>query len=78
MPKPKVAVTGFAINSALGNGIEINKVAIQEGRSGIVSIADQWEPHRFRSLVAGNISVEGLKDHFDRKQLSFHAGSCLC
>ena len=77
MTKSKVAVTGFAVNSALGNGLEANLEALQQGRSGIVSIRDQWEAHQFRSLVAGNVSVAGLKDSFDRKQLRFMPEAAL-
>ncbi len=71
MTRPQVAVTGFGINSALGIGAEANTEALQAGRSGIVSIREQWEPFGFRSLVAGNIRVAGLADRFDRKQLRF-------
>lgn len=71
MNQRRVAVTGFAINSALGLGIDENLEALQHGRSGIVSIRDKWEPFGMRSLVAGNIRVQGLAEAFDRKQLRF-------
>lgn len=71
MTRPTIAVTGIGINSALGMGLDVNQTAIEEGRSGIVSIRETWEPHGFRSFVAGDIRVDGLKDRFDRKQLRF-------
>lgn len=71
MKQRYVAVTGFAINSALGMGISANLGALQAGQSGIVSIRDRWEPFGMRSLVAGDIRVDGLSDPFDRKQLRF-------
>ncbi|MFT5301765.1 MAG: 3-oxoacyl-[acyl-carrier-protein] synthase-1 [Mariniblastus sp.] len=67
MAKRQVAVTGFGINSALGNGVEVNRTAIQAGTSGIISTRPLWVKHKFKSQVAGNISTEGLKDLFDRK-----------
>jgi 3-oxoacyl-[acyl-carrier-protein] synthase-1 len=71
MNRPQVAVTGFGINSALGSGAAANTEALKSGRSGIVSIREAWEPHGFRSLVAGDIRLDGLKERFDRKQLRF-------
>ncbi len=67
----RVAVTGFAINSAIGRDIEENLRSLQQGRSGIVSIRDPWQPYGMRSLVAGDIRLDGLKELFDRKQLRF-------
>lgn len=67
MAKRQIAVTGFAINSALGNGIEVNNLALQAGKSGIVSTRPLWVEKKFKSQVAGNISLEGLKELFDRK-----------
>jgi 3-oxoacyl-[acyl-carrier-protein] synthase I len=71
MKHPQVAVTGFAINSALGTDIESNLAALQKGQSGIVSIREKWELYQMRSLVAGNIHVDGLRTLFDRKHLRF-------
>ncbi len=71
MAQRQIAVTGFAINSALGNGIEVNKLAIQAGKSGIVSTRPLWTEHQFKSEVAGNVSSEGLKELFDRKLSRF-------
>ena len=71
MANRQIAVTGYGINSALGNGPEANLQALKDGRSGIISTRLLWEKHRFRSQVAGNVSVEGLKDSFDRKQSRF-------
>ena len=73
----QVAVTGIGINSALGTGINENVRALQTGKSGIVSIRELWEPHRFKSLVAGDIRVTGLKERFDRKQLRFMCEAAL-
>ncbi|MEM7782582.1 MAG: beta-ketoacyl-[acyl-carrier-protein] synthase family protein, partial [Planctomycetota bacterium] len=67
----QVAVTGFGINSALGMGIEKNVARLKEGKSGLISVRQWWEPYRFKSLVAGDIQVEGLEAMFDRKQLRF-------
>jgi 3-oxoacyl-[acyl-carrier-protein] synthase-1 len=71
MAKRQIAVTGFGINSALGNGIEANKLALEAGKSGIVSTQPTWEQHKFKSLVAGNIVLDGLKEIFDRKLSRF-------
>ncbi len=71
MAYKQIAVTGFGINSALGNGIECNLEAIRAGKSGIISTRPLWEQHKFRSQVAGNVSVEGLTELFDRKQSRF-------
>lgn len=71
MATRQIAVTGYGINSALGKGPERNLQAIREGKSGIISTRELWEPHKFRSLVSGNICVEGLTDLFDRKQSRF-------
>ena len=71
MAKRQIAVTGYGINSALGNGIEANNLALQAGTSGIVSTRPTWEEHKFKSLVAGNISVEGFKELFERKVSRF-------
>lgn len=71
MSQLQVAVTGFGINSALGDGIESNLDGIRNGRSGIISIRDNWEPYQLRSLVAGNIKFEQFEDMFDRKQKRF-------
>ena len=71
MSQLQVAVTGFGINSALGDGIESNLDGIRNGRSGIISIRDKWEPYQLRSLVAGDIKFEQFEDMFDRKQKRF-------
>lgn len=71
MANRQIAVTGYGINSALGNGRECNLLAVQEGKSGVISTRPLWEKHKFRSLVAGNVSGEGLKELFDRKQSRF-------
>lgn len=71
MAKRQIAVTGFAINSALGNGLEVNSQALQAGKSGIVSTRPLWVEHKFKSQVAGGISLEGLKEQFDRKLCRF-------
>lgn len=71
MNYPQVAVTGFAVNSALGPDINANLSALQAGKSGIVSIREKWEKYGMRSLVAGDIRVDGLAAMFDRKQLRF-------
>jgi 3-oxoacyl-[acyl-carrier-protein] synthase-1 len=68
---PQVAVTGFSINSAIGTNIRENLESLQAGRSGLVSIRQLWEPYGMRSLVAGDIRLDGLKEMFDRKQLRF-------
>ena len=77
MPKRQVAVTGFGINSALGVGAETNISGLKEGRSGITSVRESWEPHQFRSLVAGDISLDGLEEMFDRKQRRFLCEAAL-
>lgn len=77
MAKRQIAVTGFGINTALGNGAAANIAALQEGRSGIVSTRNEWEPHKFKSMVAGNVSLEGLDDAFDRKQSRFLCEAAL-
>ncbi len=77
MTKRTVAVTGIGINSALGTGLDANSQALQAGKSGIVSIRDQWEKFAFKSLVAGDIRVDGLKERFDRKQLRFMCEAAL-
>lgn len=71
MGNRQVAVTGFGINSALGNGIEVNTAALKAGKSGIVSTRPHWVEHKFKSQVAGNISTEGLEALFDRKVCRF-------
>ena len=71
MAKRQIAVTGFGINSALGNGIDVNKRAIEAGISGIISTRPTWEQHKFKSLVAGNIELDSLKKIFDRKLSRF-------
>lgn len=77
MTKPRIAVTGIGINSALGTGLNLNLQALQAGKSGIVSVRELWEPYDFKSKVAGDIRVEGLQDQFDRKQLRFMCESAL-
>jgi 3-oxoacyl-[acyl-carrier-protein] synthase-1 len=77
MTKRKIAVTGFAINSSLGTGREENSTALQAGRSGIVSIRELWEPQGFKSLVAGDVRIDGLADRFDRKQRRFMCEAAL-
>jgi 3-oxoacyl-[acyl-carrier-protein] synthase-1 len=71
MNYPRVAVTGFAINSSIGTNIRENLQSLQTGRSGIVSASSLWESVGMRSLVVGNIRVDGLKEMFERKQLRF-------
>lgn len=71
MANRQIAVTGYGINSALGLGPESNLEALQAGKSGVISTRPVWEQHKFRSQVAGNIAVEGLKELFDRKQSRF-------
>ncbi len=71
MANRQIAVTGFGIHSALGNGPEENLAGLREGRSGIVSMRPLWVENRFKSQVGGNISIEGLKEQFDRKQSRF-------
>lgn len=71
MAKRQIAVTGFGINSALGNGIEANLLGLQAGKSGVVSTRPLWVEHKFKSHVAGNISLEGLEEIFDRKVCRF-------
>ena len=77
MPKRQVAVTGYGINSALGVGAEATIDALRSGRSGIVSVKDWWEEYRFKSLVAGKISLDGLEEMFDRKQRRFLCEAAL-
>ena len=71
MGNRQVAVTGFGINSALGNGIDVNTAALKAGKSGIVSTRPHWVEHKFKSQVAGNVSTEGLEALFDRKVCRF-------
>ncbi len=73
----QIAVTGFSINSALGIGGPENSAALQAGKSGLISIRELWQPHGFKSLVAGDIRVAGLRDRFDRKQLRFMCEAAL-
>ncbi len=54
-----------------------NLRALQAGRSGIVSIREQWEPFDFKSLVAGDVRVAGLENLFERKQLRFMCEAAL-
>ncbi len=77
MTTPKIAVTGIGINSALGNGMDVNSQALRAGKSGIISTAEEWQPHGFKSLVAGNVAVKDLGDPFDRKQLRFMCEAAL-
>ncbi len=77
MSKRQIAVTGYGINSALGVGGDANSAALQAGKSGIISTRETWTPHKFKSLVAGNISLDGLKEMFDRKQSRFLCEAAL-
>jgi 3-oxoacyl-[acyl-carrier-protein] synthase-1 len=77
MAKRQIAVTGFGINSALGNGIDVNTEGLRSGRSGIVSTRPEWVEHKFKSQVAGNISMDGLEELFDRKQRRFLCDAAL-
>ncbi|MDG1872836.1 MAG: beta-ketoacyl-[acyl-carrier-protein] synthase family protein [Mariniblastus sp.] len=77
MSMRQIAVTGYGINSALGFGADVNSAALQAGKSGIVSTRDTWTEHKFKSLVAGNISLDGLEEMFDRKQRRFLCESAL-
>ena len=77
MSKRQIAVTGYGINSALGSGAEANSLALQAGKSGVISTSETWSQHKFKSMVAGDISLEGLKEMFDRKQSRFLCDSAL-
>jgi len=77
MSKRQIAVTGYGINSALGIGNDTNSQALQAGKSGIVSTRETWSPHKFKSMVAGDVSLEGLKEMFDRKQSRFLCDAAL-
>jgi 3-oxoacyl-[acyl-carrier-protein] synthase-1 len=77
MANQKIAVTGIGINSALGIGLEVNSVALRTGKSGVISTAEQWKPYGFKSLVSGEVALDGLRDSFDRKQLRFMCDAAL-
>ena len=77
MSKRQIAVTGYGINSAIGIGGDANSLALQAGKSGIISTRETWSPHKFKSMVAGNVSLEGLKEMFDRKQSRFLCEAAL-
>ena len=77
MSKRQIAVTGYGINSALGIGGDANSQALQAGKSGVNSTRETWSPHKFKSMVAGDISLEGLKEMFDRKQSRFLCDAAL-
>ena len=77
MSQRQIAVTGYGINSPLGIGGDANSSALQAGKSGIISTREIWSPHKFKSLVSGNVSIEGLKEMFDRKQSRFLCEAAL-
>ena len=77
MSKRQIAVTGYGINSALGIGNDANSLALQAGKSGIISTRETWSEHKFKSMVAGNVSLAGLKEMFDRKQSRFLCDAAL-
>jgi len=77
MSKRQIAVTGYGINSALGFGGDTNSEALQAGKSGLISMRETWTEHKFKSLVAGDISLAGLEEMFDRKQRRFLCEAAL-
>lgn len=72
-----VAVTGFGILSPLGRGPAETSAALLAGRSGIVSMRPAWADAGLRSQVAGNVVVEPLRAHFDRKQARFMCDAAI-
>lgn len=77
MTKRQVAITGYGINTALGLGGDVNSQALQDGKSGIISTRESWSEHKFKSMVAGDISIQGLEEMFDRKQRRFLCEAAL-
>jgi 3-oxoacyl-[acyl-carrier-protein] synthase-1 len=73
----QVAVTGIGLHSSLGFGLDVNSAALQAGKSGVVTAPENWQTHRLKSQVCGDIHAAGLAEMFDRRQNRFMCESAL-
>ena len=64
-----VVITGFGINSCIGNTYKDVLGSLQQGKSGI-SFNDTYSEMGFRSCISGSIDID-LSEHIDRKLLRF-------
>ena len=76
MSRARVAVTGFGLISALGRGADENAAALRAGKSGLIG-RPEWADDKIRSRVAGNVDIEPLRTHFDRKESRFLCDAAL-
>ena len=67
--KKRVVVTGLGILSPLGLGVEANREALFEGRSGVDYITRFTPADDFPVKIAGEVKGFDPKDHIDHKDI---------
>ncbi|MCP3967311.1 MAG: beta-ketoacyl-[acyl-carrier-protein] synthase family protein [Lentisphaerae bacterium] len=72
----EVFITGRGLVTPLGNGIEVNKTALYEGRSG-VSFIEDWAKHNILSQVGGLANRDITCPLLDRKRLRFAPANAI-
>ncbi|QSH40157.1 beta-ketoacyl-[acyl-carrier-protein] synthase family protein [Lentisphaerota bacterium ZTH] len=72
----EVFITGRGLVTPLGNGIEVNKAALYEGRSGITFVKE-WAEYNLKSQVGGIADREITCPLLDRKRLRFAPANAI-